>query len=72
MKYHLYNNKTDEVVDAVELASGVGLTGAATYFRLRNKLPRKEFNKLWTVKVHWPQDNWWKEDKIIIDESLKF
>jgi len=72
MKYRLHSVRTNEVVDSVELASEVGLTGAATYFRLRKKLPRKEFNKLWTVKIHWPQDNWWKEDKIIIDESLKF
>ena len=72
MKYHLHNNKTDEVVDAVELASEVGLTGARTFFRLRKDLPQKAFDELWTVKVHWPQANWWKEDRIIVDESLKF
>lgn len=71
MKYRLHSVTSNEVVDTVELASEVGLTGAATYFRLRKKLPREEFNKLWTVKVHDPRDNWWKEDKIIIDESLK-
>ena len=72
MKFYLHNIKTDEVVDTVNISSEVGLTGAGTYFRLRKKLPQKEFDKIWTVKVHWPQDNWWKEDKTIVDESLKF
>ena len=72
MKYRLHIISTNEVVDTVELASEVGITGATTYFRLRKDLPQKEFDKIWVVKAHYPGDNWWKEDKIIIDESLKF
>ena len=72
MKYHLHNIKTDEVVATVNLASEVGLSGARTHFRLRKDLPQKEFDEIWTVKVHGPQDNWWTEDRIISDESLKF
>ena len=72
MKYYLHHIKTDKVSDSVELASEVGLSGARTYFRLYFELSQKEFDEIWTVKVHWPQDNWWKEDRIISDESLKF
>ena len=72
MKYYLHHIKTDEVVDTVDLAREVGLSGARTHFRLRKDLLQKEFDEIWTVKVHGPQDNWWTEDRIISDESLKF
>ena len=46
MKYRLHIISTNEVVDTVELASEVGITGATTYFRLRKDLPQKEFDKI--------------------------
>ena len=49
MKYVLVN-KFDEIVDTVELAGGVGKTGATTYFQGVKKMPKqKDFNKLWKV-----------------------
>ena len=38
MKYVLVN-KFDEIVDTVDLAGGVGVTGATTYFQGMKKLP---------------------------------
>ena len=48
MKYVLVN-KYDEIVDRVEIASGVGNSGARTYFVKRKQIDEEEFNKLWKV-----------------------
>ena len=45
MKYVLVN-KYDEIVDRVEIASGVGNSGARTYFVKRKQIDEEEFNKL--------------------------
>ena len=84
MKYVLVDN-TDSINTSVDLASNVGLTGAKTYFLGIKKLDPKEFNKLWIVMTrdeydrqfdighrHNKQYEWWKEDKAITDDELKF
>ena len=48
MKWVLVN-KFDEIVDTCEIASGVGVSGAETYFRKRKELDEEAFNKLWKV-----------------------
>ena len=48
MKYVLVN-KYDEIVDRVEIASGVGNSGARTYFVKRKQIDEQEFDKLWKV-----------------------
>ena len=44
MKYTLHNKKTNEVIDTVDLASNVGLSGARTYFLGIKRLPKKDFD----------------------------
>ena len=83
MKWYLVN-RFDEIVDTCEIASGVGITGAKTYFKGIKKMPEdKDFDKLWKVmsKEKWDlrfkatlqnrQVEWWKEDKDIVDDELK-
>jgi len=74
MKWYLVN-RFDEIVDTCEIASGVGITGAKTYFKGIKKMPEdKDFDKLWKVmskekydirykaSLHDRQIEWWKED----------
>ena len=50
MKYVLVNKSTDEIIDRVDLAGGVGISGATTYFKGTKRLPNDEdFSKLWKV-----------------------
>ena len=75
----------DSINTTVDLASNIGLSGAKTYFLGIKKLDIKEFNKLWKVMIKDEYDKlfdlsnrqnkqyeWWKEDKEITDEELKF
>ena len=48
MKWVL-DNKFDEIVDTCEIASGVGVSGAKTYFRKRKQMDVESFDKLWKV-----------------------
>ena len=48
MKWCLVN-KFDEIVDTCEIASGVGVSGAKTYFRKRKQMDVESFDKLWKV-----------------------
>ena len=48
MKWVLVN-KFDEIVDTCEIASGVGVSGATTYFRKRKQLDQPSFDNLWKV-----------------------
>ena len=48
MKWVLVN-KFDEIVDTCEIASGVGVSGAKTYFRKRKQMDVESFDKLWKV-----------------------
>jgi len=48
MKWVLVN-RFDEIVDTCEIASGVGVSGAKTYFRKRKQMEVEDFDKLWKV-----------------------
>ena len=48
MKWVLVN-RFDEIVDTCEIASGVGISGAKTYFRKRKQMETEDFDKLWKV-----------------------
>lgn len=48
MKWVLVN-KYDEIIDTVEIASNVGVSGAKTYFRKRKQMDNPSFDKLWRV-----------------------
>ena len=81
MKYVLVD-KAGNINTTVELSSGVGVSGARTYFVGVKRLKGKDFDKLWRV-MREPDYNseklqsypgyikWWKEEKEIIDEELK-
>jgi hypothetical protein len=49
MKYYLINIQEDEVVDTVDLSSGVGVSGARTYFVLRKQIESEKFDQIWKV-----------------------
>ena len=84
MKYVLVD-KGDNIVDRVEMASEVGLSGAKTFFVGRKQIDEKEFDSIWKVmsEDHYEtqkdlanrqnkQYEWWKEDKDITDSELKY
>ena len=74
MRYNLVNKHTKEIVHTIDLAGGVGISGARTYFIGDKKLDPKVFDKLWEVKYHKMSKNpirWWEEDKEITDSELK-
>jgi hypothetical protein len=85
MKYVLVD-KNDNINTSVELAGGVGISGARTYFKGVKRLPNDEdFDTLWKVMTRDEynstfqisnrqnkQYEWWKEDKAITDDELKF
>ena len=84
MKYVLVD-KGDNIVDRVEMASEVGLSGAKTFFVGRKQIDEKEFDSIWKVmsEDHYEtqkdlanrqnkQYEWWKEDKEITDSELKY
>ena len=83
MKYVLVD-KIDNIVDRVELGSEVGISGAKTFFVGRKKIDEKEFDNIWKVMTEKQYNNqftaslqnkqyeWWKEDKKIIDDELKW
>ncbi len=78
MKWVLVNN-VDEIVDTCEIASGVGVSGAKTYFMGIKRLKEKEFDKLWKVMSKEKYDiqfkvslqnrqiEWWKDDQSYLD-----
>ncbi len=79
MKYVLVD-KGDNIIDTVDLASNVGLTGAKTFFIGRKQIPYENFIQLWkvmtedeyVVKQTKKPIEWWIEDKEITDSELKF
>ena len=74
MRYNLVSRHTKEVVHTVDLAGGVGISGARTYFIGDKKLDTKEFDKLFKVRYDKMSKNpirWWEEDKEITDSELK-
>jgi hypothetical protein len=79
VKYVLVD-KGDNIIDTVDLASDVGLTGAKTFFIGRKQIPYENFIQLWkvmtedeyVVKQTKKPIEWWIEDKEITDSELKF
>ena len=75
----------DSINTSVDLASNIGISGARTYFKGVKRIDGKSFDKLWKVMTKDEYDRlfdlsnrqnkqyeWWKEDKEITDEELKF
>ena len=84
MKYVLVD-KRDNITTSVDLASDVGISGAMTYFVGSKQIPYENFIQLWKVMTRDEYDRlfylsnrqnkqyeWWKEDKEITDDELKF
>ena len=84
MKYVLVDNM-DSINTSVDLASNIGISGARTYFKGVKRIDGKSFDKLWKVMIKDEYDKlfylsnrqnkqyeWWKEDKEITDDELKF
>jgi hypothetical protein len=84
VKYVLVD-KGDNITTTVDLASEVGISGARTYFKGVKQIDGKSFDKLWRVMTKDEYDKlfdlsnrqnkqyeWWKEDKEITDDELKF
>ena len=78
MKWVLVNNM-DEIVDTCEIASGVGISGAKSYFMGIKRLKGKKFDNLWRVmsqenydlqfkaSLQNKQYEWWKDDQSYLD-----
>ena len=83
MKWLLVN-KFDEIVDTCEIASGVGISGAKTYFMGRKQIEEKEFDNLWKVMSSERYDalfkatlqnrqyKWWEEESTKPDEGFDY
>ena len=83
MKWLLVN-KFDEIVDTCEIASGVGESGAKTYFMGRKQIEEKEFDNLWKVMSSERYDalfkatlqnrqyKWWEEESTKPDEGFDY
>jgi hypothetical protein len=78
-------DKGDNITTSVDLDSEVGISGARTYFKGVKRIDGKSFDKLWRVMIKDEYDKlfdlsnrqnkqyeWWKEDKEITDDELKF
>jgi len=75
----------DNITTTVDLDSEVEISGARTYFLGAKQIDEKSFDKLWKVMTkdkyeklfdlghrQNKQYEWWKEDKEITDDELKF
>ena len=63
-----------EIIDKVDLASDVGVSGARTFFKNRKQIDEESFDKLWKVMTEKEYDTqytaslqnkqyeWWKEE----------
>jgi hypothetical protein len=84
MKYVLVD-RNDNIIDTVDLTSEVGISGARNFFIGRKQIPYENFIQLWKVMTKDEYDRlfdlshrqnkqheWWKEDKEITDDELKF
>ena len=81
MKYVLVD-KAGNINTTVELSSGVGVSGARTYFVGIKKLKEKNFDEIWRVMRESDYNSeklqsypgyikWWEEEKEITDSELK-
>ena len=79
MKYVLID-KGDNVIDKVDLAGNVGLSGAKTFFIGRKQIGKKEFDNMWRVMSETDYDTqrelsnregkqyeWWREEETYLD-----
>ena len=79
MKYVLVD-KGDNVIDKVDLAGNVGLSGAKTFFIGRKQIGKKEFDNMWRVMSETDYDTqrelsnregkqyeWWREEETYLD-----
>ena len=78
MKYVLVD-KGDNIIENVELGSGVGVSGAKTYFLKSKGIDKKEFDNMWkvmsekeynsqlTASLQNKQYEWWKDDEDWLD-----
>ena len=79
MKYVLVY-KGDNVIDKVDLAGNVGLSGAKTFFIGRKQIGKKEFDNMWRVMSETDYDTqrelsnregkqyeWWREEETYLD-----
>ncbi len=78
MKYVLVD-KGDNIVGRVELESGVGVSGAKTFFLKSKGIDKKEFDNMWkvmsereyntqhTASLQNKQYEWWKDDQNYLD-----
>ena len=83
MKYVLVDGGVN-IIDKIELTREVSLSAAKTFFVGRKRIEEKEFDNLWKVmsekdynlqhkmSLQNRQSAWWKEDKEIIDDELKW
>jgi len=82
MKYVLVD-KAGNINTTVELSSGVGVSGARTYFVGIKKLKEKNFDEIWRVMRESDYNSeklqsypgyikWWEEEKEITDSELKY
>ena len=84
MKYVLVDNY-DNIVTTVDLGSNVGLSGAKTYFKGVQQIPKdKDFDKLWKVMTEQDYDTrlksslqnrqveWWKEEPTGPDDEFDY
>ena len=84
MKYVLVD-RVDNINTSVDLSGDVDLSGAMTYFVGIKQIPYENFIQLWKVMTKDEYDRlydvghrqnkqyeWWKEDKAITDDELKF
>ena len=77
-------NKFDEIVDTCEIASGVGVSGAKTYFMGVKQMDEENFDKLWKVMSSERYDSlfkatlqnrqykWWEEESTKPDEGFDY
>ena len=82
MKYVLINRNTKEVVWKTDIASGVGVSGARTYFIGVKQTEPEVFDKLWEVMTeskynseklqsHPGYIKWWEEDNTNLDIEIE-
>ena len=84
MKYVLVDGG-DNINTSVDLSGDVDLSRAKTYFVGKKQIPYENFIQLWKVMTKDEYDRlfdlshrqnkqheWWKEDKEITDDELKF
>ncbi len=75
MKFELWSNRAQEVVDTIDFTEGptptANIQGAKSYFMARKMLKEKDFDNLFTVKPK-PyvvrEYKWWKEESTDLDD----